>query len=102
MGCPSEGQGNGSGLLDLRTSLPRAQELLERADLLVTDYRPGAIEAHGPRTPPGIIRARINAWGDAGPWLARRGFDSIAPPPRRVRARDGTLPGDALQAVRRR
>lgn len=71
------GQGKRTALLDLRTDLDQAQELLDVADVLVTGYRPGSIEAFGLRTPPGAVHARINAWGDAGPWRQRRGFDSI-------------------------
>jgi crotonobetainyl-CoA:carnitine CoA-transferase CaiB-like acyl-CoA transferase len=71
------GQGKRTAILDLRTDLARGQELLDAADVLVTGYRPGAIEAFGLRPPPGLIRARVNAWGDAGPWAGRRGFDSI-------------------------
>ncbi|OHV37090.1 MULTISPECIES: CoA transferase [Pseudofrankia] len=90
------GQGKRSALLDLRTDLPRAQELLDRADVLVTGYRPGAIEAFGLRTPPGLIRARINAWGDTGPWAGRRGFDSIVQAASGIsmaESKDGTTPG---------
>jgi crotonobetainyl-CoA:carnitine CoA-transferase CaiB-like acyl-CoA transferase len=90
------GQGKRSALLDLRTDLPRAQELLDRADVLVTGYRPGAIEAFGLRPPPGLIRARINAWGDTGPWASRRGFDSIVQAASGIawiESSDGTIPG---------
>jgi crotonobetainyl-CoA:carnitine CoA-transferase CaiB-like acyl-CoA transferase len=90
------GQGKRSAVLDLRTDLPRAQELLDQADILVTGYRPGAIEAFGLRTPPGLIRARVNAWGDAGPWAGRRGFDSIvqaAAGISLIESGDGTTPG---------
>ncbi|EFC81265.1 CoA transferase [Parafrankia sp. EUN1f] len=90
------GQGKRSALLDLRTDLPRAQELLDQADVLVTGYRPGAIEAFGLRTPPGLVRARINAWGDAGPWAGRRGFDSIvqaAAGISLIESHDGVTPG---------
>ncbi|MFC8923779.1 CoA transferase [Cellulosimicrobium sp. NPDC057127] len=72
------GQGKRSTLLDLRerADLARAQELLDTADVLVTGYRPGAVERLGLRTPPGAVRARVAAWDD-GPWAERRGFDSI-------------------------
>jgi crotonobetainyl-CoA:carnitine CoA-transferase CaiB-like acyl-CoA transferase len=73
------GQGKRSALLDLATrdGLARAQELLGEADVLVTGYRPGSLEAFGLRLPPGAVHARVSAWGDDGPWAARRGFDSI-------------------------
>ncbi|WP_460846260.1 CoA transferase [Nocardioides ultimimeridianus] len=71
------GHGKRSTILDLRTRLATAQALLDGADVLVTGYRPGAIEAFGLRLPAGAVHGRINAWGDEGPWAGRRGFDSI-------------------------
>lgn len=73
------GQGKRSALLDLRRrdDRARAQELLDAADVLVTGYRPGAIETYGLRLPPGAVHARVSAWGAHGPWAGRRGFDSI-------------------------
>lgn len=90
------GQGKRSAILDLRTDLPRAQELLDAADVLVTGYRPGALEAFGLRPPPGLIRARVNAWGEAGPWAGRRGFDSLVQAASGIswiESADGTTPG---------
>lgn len=73
------GQGKRSAPLDLATreGLVRAQELLDGADVLVTGYRPGSLEAFGLRVPAGAVHARVTAWGDDGPWATRRGFDSI-------------------------
>ncbi|WP_423462658.1 CoA transferase [Promicromonospora sp. MS192] len=73
------GQGKRSTVLDLRdgADLRTAQELLDAADVLVTGYRPGAVEALGLRVPPGVVTGRVSAWGDTGPWAGRRGFDSI-------------------------
>jgi crotonobetainyl-CoA:carnitine CoA-transferase CaiB-like acyl-CoA transferase len=73
------GHGKRSALLDLRAEgdLERAHRLLADADVLVTGYRPGALEALGLRVPPGVVHARVDAWGGAGPWAHRRGFDSI-------------------------
>lgn len=99
------GQGKRSALLDLRDAgdLARAQALLDDADVLVTGYRPGALEDRflspsqgGLRPPPGVVRARVTAWGDAGPWAHRRGFDSIvqaASGIALVESPDGTTPG---------
>ncbi len=58
----------------------RFRTLLTRADILLTGYRPGAVEsligdAAGYR--PGLIHGRVCAWGHHGPWAGRRGFDSI-------------------------
>ncbi|MDF9875872.1 CoA transferase [Cellulosimicrobium cellulans] len=96
------GQGKQSTLLDLAThdGLARAQELLDRADVLVTGYRPGAVEAFGLRLPPGTVHARVTAWGDDGPWAGRRGFDSIVQAVSGIAlvegTRDGAAPGDAI------
>lgn len=92
------GQGKRTALLDLRTAdgLVRAQALLDSADVLVTGYRPGSVEALGLRLPAGVVHARITAWGDDGPWAGRRGFDSIvqaASGIALVESIDGTTPG---------
>lgn len=51
-------------------------ELLDAADVLVTGYRPGALDRFDPHRP-GLVTARLSAWGDYGPWGERRGFDSL-------------------------
>ncbi|MBN0038992.1 CoA transferase [Cellulosimicrobium cellulans] len=95
------GQGKRSTLLDLATrdGLALAQDLLDRADVLVTGYRPGAVEAFGLRLPPGAVHARVTAWGDDGPWAGRRGFDSIVQAASGIAlvegSRDGTPGEDA-------
>ncbi|WP_068275333.1 CoA transferase [Aldersonia kunmingensis] len=74
------GQGKRSALLDVHTEAERALELVAGADVLVTGYRPGALDDFGVqavRARPGLVRARVSAWGTTGPWAARRGFDSI-------------------------
>lgn len=73
------GQGKRSTVLDLRDGDARriAQELLDTADVLVTGYRPGAVEGLGLEVPRGVVTGRVSAWGDTGPWAGRRGFDSI-------------------------
>ncbi len=73
------GHGKRTALLDLRGDgdLERAHRLLAEADVLVTGYRPGSLEALGLQVPPGVVHARVDAWGAEGPWAPRRGFDSI-------------------------
>ncbi|KPI04639.1 L-carnitine dehydratase/bile acid-inducible protein F [Actinobacteria bacterium OK074] len=58
-------------------------ELLAGADVVVTGYRPGALDRFG-LTPgalaerrPGLVVAQVSAWGAYGPWGGRRGFDSL-------------------------
>lgn len=90
------GQGKRTALADLRDDDGRArvQALLDAADVLVTGYRPGAVERFGLRPPPGLVHARVTAWSvHGGPWAGRRGFDSL------VQAASGiaTLEGDAAR-----
>ncbi|NUP29851.1 MAG: hypothetical protein HOQ44_24775 [Nocardia sp.] len=70
-------QGKYSTLLDLRLADPAWEALLDTADVLVTGYRPGALERLGLAGRPGLIHARVSAWGFTGLWAGRRGFDSI-------------------------
>ncbi|RVW04344.1 hypothetical protein EGT50_06625 [Rhodococcus xishaensis] len=76
------GQGKRSARIDLRAAvgLTQFRTLLGDADILVTGYRPGALEslvgAPG-SVKPGLIHGRVSAWGESGPWAGRRGFDSI-------------------------
>ncbi|KRE75208.1 MULTISPECIES: CoA transferase [Micrococcaceae] len=59
------------------------QQLLARADVVVTGYRHGALDRFGlnPRellaSHPGLVVVTLNSWGSAGPWSGMRGFDSI-------------------------
>ena len=79
------GLGKRAAFLDLR--LPAERETLRRlaqgADVFSQSYRPGALAGRGfspeelARLRPGIVCVSLSAWGDAGPWRGRRGFDSI-------------------------
>ncbi|MEU8996040.1 CoA transferase [Streptomyces caniferus] len=79
------GFGKRSAALDLGSSADRArfEELLSRADVVVTGYRPRALDRFGlapealAARRPGLVVARLSAWGDDGPWGGRRGFDSL-------------------------
>ncbi|KHN98639.1 CAIB/BAIF family enzyme [Metarhizium album ARSEF 1941] len=61
----------------------RLLELLRTCDVFVQGYRPSSLAAHGlseeelVRANPGIICASVSAFGPAGPWARRRGFDSL-------------------------
>ncbi|WP_432030635.1 CoA transferase [Streptomyces sp. 1222.5] len=77
------GFGKRSATLDLAAGRDRFEELLASADVVVTGYRPAALDRFGlsPRAlaarRPGLVVAQISAWGAYGPWGARRGFDSL-------------------------
>ncbi|MFQ5556341.1 MAG: CoA transferase [Acidimicrobiales bacterium] len=59
------------------------EELAITADVFVQSYRPGALAALGfgaeqlAERRPGIVHASLCAYGHAGPWAAKRGFDSL-------------------------
>jgi crotonobetainyl-CoA:carnitine CoA-transferase CaiB-like acyl-CoA transferase len=71
--------------LDLRDAAEREtlHELVRGADVFSQAYRPGALAGRGfspedlAALCPGIVSVNLSAWGDAGPWRGRRGFDSI-------------------------
>ena len=75
--------GKRSALLDLRTDADTLEELLAGADVVVTGYRPGALDAFGlapealAQRHPGLVVVTLSAWGGQGTWGARRGFDSL-------------------------
>ena len=53
------------------------------ADVFLQSYRPGALAARGfapqalAELRPGIVCVSVSAYGHAGPWAKRRGFDSL-------------------------
>ncbi|MFB8179931.1 CoA transferase [Streptomyces sp. NPDC055966] len=77
------GFGKRSAALDLRTDRDTFEELLASADVVVTGYRPGSLDAFGlspqalAERRPGLVVAQVSAWGAYGPWGGRRGFDSL-------------------------
>jgi crotonobetainyl-CoA:carnitine CoA-transferase CaiB-like acyl-CoA transferase len=104
------GQHKRATLLDLGASADRAafDALLATADVLVTGYRPGALDLFGlspgalALSNPGLVVASLSAWGDTGPWGHRRGFDSIVQASIGIAVREaasdapGALPVQAL------
>jgi len=77
--------GKASTGLDATTTRGRdaLHALMDNADVLVTGYRPGALRALGleadqvAQRHPGTIVVSLSAWGTAGSWGSRRGFDSL-------------------------
>ncbi|MGW6055435.1 CoA transferase [Streptomyces sp. NPDC055189] len=105
------GMGKRSTLLDLADPGDRHtfEGLLGQADVVVTGYRPGALDRHqlAPEAllarHPGLIVAQLCAWGFSGPWAQRRGFDSLVQAATGIAAieatadgRPGVLPAQAL------
>jgi len=54
-----------------------------RCDVFAQGYRPGSLAARGfapeqvAALRPGVVCVELSAWGAAGPWARRRGFDTI-------------------------
>ncbi|TVL92956.1 CoA transferase [Streptomyces sp. SAJ15] len=79
------GFGKRSTVLDLGRRADRAafEDLLATADVVVTGYRPGALDRYGlapdalAERRPGLVIGQLSAWGGYGPWGGRRGFDSL-------------------------
>jgi len=102
------GFGKRSAVLDLAADRAAFEDLLAEADVVVTGYRPGALDRFGltPRAlaarRPGLIVAQLSAWGGTGPWAGRRGFDSLVQVATGIAAvegrpgQPGALPAQAL------
>ncbi|MFG2757962.1 CoA transferase [Streptomyces wuyuanensis] len=105
------GMGKRSTLLDLDSHGDRHafEDLLSEADVVVTGYRPGALDRHGLAPDallsrrPDLVVAQLSAWGWSGPWAERRGFDSLVQAGSGIAAieasadgRPGALPAQAL------
>lgn len=87
---------------------PRLRELADTADVVITGYRPGALDRFGLGPDellarrPGLVVVRLDAWGWTGPWADRRGFDSIVQAASGIAVVSGTeekpgaLPAQAL------
>ena len=92
--------GKRSALVDLGSVAGAAtvSRLLEQADVVVSGYRPGALDRFGlgpaalAERRPGLVVVCLDAWGHTGPWAGRRGFDSI------VQAATGIAEGEAVDA----
>ncbi|MBV1697062.1 MAG: CoA transferase [Hyphomicrobiales bacterium] len=79
------GRGKLSAYADLAS--PEGKEtlarLVEGADIVLQAFRPGALDARGfgiadmAATRPGVVYGSLSAYGAAGPWAGRRGFDSL-------------------------
>lgn len=79
------GRGKLSTFIELKSEQGRTQmrNLLAEADIFSQGYRPQAMAKLGfspedaARISPGIVYVTLSAYGHAGPWAGRRGFDSL-------------------------
>ncbi len=102
------GFGKRSATLDLTVGRRTFEKLLAAADVVVTGYRPGALDRFGlsarelAERRPGLVVAQLSAWGAYGPWGERRGFDSLVQAATGIAVlegsaeRPGALPAQAL------
>ena len=78
-------RGKLSAHVDLQTTdgCDALKRLLATSHVFVQGYRSGALVEHGfgpdeaAQLRPGIVYVSLCAYGDTGPWRARRGFDSL-------------------------
>jgi crotonobetainyl-CoA:carnitine CoA-transferase CaiB-like acyl-CoA transferase len=79
------GRGKLSSFVELKSEEGRStlRDLLREADIFSQGYRPRALAAFGfspedaAKLNPGIVYVTLSAYGHAGPWADRRGFDSL-------------------------
>src|SRR6266702_4115552 len=79
------GRGKLTSFVDLKSEQGRdgLRDLLAGTDIFSQGYRPQALAALGfspqdaARISPGIVYVSLSAYGHAGPWAKRRGFDSL-------------------------
>ncbi|WP_051379535.1 CoA transferase [Bradyrhizobium murdochi] len=79
------GRGKLTSFVELKSEHGRGvlRDLLAQADIFSQGYRPSALAALGfspedaARISPGIICVSLSAYGHAGQWAERRGFDSL-------------------------
>ncbi|UZE47689.1 CoA transferase [Rhodopseudomonas sp. P2A-2r] len=79
------GRGKLSSFADIETEQGRAtlRTLLADADIFSQGYRPQSLAARGfspeqaAAISPGLVYVSLSAYGRAGPWAGRRGFDSL-------------------------
>lgn len=92
-----------------------ARKLIEKADILIENFRPGTLEGWGldpqelQKANPGLIVVRVSGYGQTGPYADRAGFGGIGEAmggwrhivgdPDRAPSRMGISIGDALAAT---
>ncbi len=93
------GHGKLNAHLDLRQEqdVARLLDLASEADVFSQGYRPGTLARRGlspealASIRPGIVYVSLSAFGRAGPWAARRGFDTVVQTVSGITDRQGKL-----------
>lgn len=93
------GHGKLSAHLDLREAkdVETLRGLVRRADVFSQGYRPGTLAGRGfspealAQMRPGIVAVSLCAFGHAGPWASRRGFDTVIQTVSGITQRQGEL-----------
>ena len=93
------GHGKLSAHLDLREQkdLETLRGLVREADVFSQGYRPGTLGKRGlspealAQLRPGIVYVSLSAFGHAGPWASRRGFDTVVQTVSGITGRQGEL-----------
>lgn len=96
-----------SVVLDLRREADKAilARMIEKADVLVENFRPGVLEAMGfpfarlEALNPRLVVCSINGFGDAGPYRDRPAFDFIAQAMSGFMATNGEEGGPPVRAA---
>ena len=114
---PVIARGKQSVTLNLRAPKGQAigRRLIARADVVIENFRPGAMEKWGlsyealAADNPGLVMARVSGFGQTGPYAARAGYGligeamgglrAITGEPDRPPARAGVSIGDSLAAT---
>lgn len=94
-------RGKRSITLDLKKpqALEVVRRMVERYDVLLTNYRPGVLDRLGlgyddlRRINPRIIYAQASSWGPRGPWVGRPSRDTLAQAASGLMAKTG-MPSD--------
>ncbi|MBL6614949.1 MAG: CoA transferase [Reyranella sp.] len=96
------GHGKLSAQLDLRKpgDLETLRGLVREADVFSQGYRPGSLSGRSlspeelAAVRPGLVYVSLSAFGHAGPWASRRGFDTVVQTVSGITARQAEiLPG---------
>ena len=106
------GHGKLSAYLDLREqrNVETLRGLVREADVFSQGYRPGTLGARGlspeelAAMRPGLVYVSLCAFGHAGPWASRRGFDTVVQTVSGITARQaevvpGKTPGPQFYPV---